>query len=342
MDLWDDFKRYGGDAVQIGTLGAYNPNGGGWLQPSQASTQPLQQAQANSLGLERQFGGLARAFKGAYDPGAAAQLYGQQQQNIAGLQAQANGTAPSVAELQLRRQGAANAANAYGTAAALGARTPGSALAQALSASNASQATTNQQAAEMRAQEQATGQSALAGALSGMQGQQQNLRGQDLNQLQSLYGNVLGASGQVANAAGAQVNANTVNAATKNSFYGGLASGGGQALGAIASDRREKTDIKPISGGAFDQLAEALKGFGFEYKHPGEVEGETPGPRLGVMAQNAEKGGPAGRAMVSRGGDGVLRLDPGNMLGAALAMSAEALRRTRGKGRLAVAFRQAA
>jgi hypothetical protein len=50
------------------------------------------------------------------------------------------------------------------------------------------------------------------------------------------------------------------------------------------------------------------------------------------MAQDAQKGGPMGRGMVSKGTDGVLRLDAGNMLGAALAMSAEALRRTRKPG----------
>jgi hypothetical protein len=52
--------------------------------------------------------------------------------------------------------------------------------------------------------------------------------------------------------------------------------------------------------------------------------------------------------MVSQGGDGALRMDRDNMLGAALAMSAEAIRRTKGGGArggrsgLAKALRKAA
>jgi hypothetical protein len=341
VGVWDDLKKVGGYAVEGATLGAYNPNtGGGWagglINPilnggNTASTQPLETAQKNSLGLQQQFGGLASAFKGAYDPNQVSTLNTQQGMNIAQLQAQANGTAPSAAEMQLKQQGANNAAGAYGLAAALGARSPGAALDSAQRTAQQTQANTNAQAAQLRAQEQASGQSALAQALGGMQQQQQGLRSQDLGYLQGLYGNQLGASGQVASAAGAQVNANATNAASKNSFIGGLAGGAGSAI--AASDRREKTDVKPASGEAFDKLADALKGFGFEYKHPGTVPGEAPGPRVGVMAQDALKGGPAGKAMVDQGNDGVLRLDTGNALGAALAMSAEALRRTRGGAR---------
>lgn len=314
----------------------------GAVSPSQASTQPLQQAQANSLGLQNQFGGLASAFQGAYNPAAANQIYQQQQGNIGQLTAQANGTAPSAAELMLRQQGATNAAQAYGTAAAIGGRTPGMAMDAAMRASQQMQATTNQQAATQRAADQAQAQSALAQALSGMQGQQQTLRGQDLNQLQSLYGNQLAAGGQIANAAGAQVNANATNAATKNQFYGGLIGGAGTAL--ALSDRREKTNIKPATGGAFDKLADAIKGYEFEYKDP-SVPGAAPGPRAGFMAQDAKRGGPLGRALVQDGEDGRLRVDLGNVASTALAMSAEALRRTRagrGKSRLAEAFQKAA
>jgi hypothetical protein len=47
------------------------------------------------------------------------------------------------------------------------------------------------------------------------------------------------------------------------------------------------------------------------------------------MAQDALKGGPAGRAMVDDKGGGPLKLDLGNAIGAALAMSAKALRERR-------------
>lgn len=334
---WSDIKKYGGDAVQAGTLGAYNPNtGSGWASPiingpAQGSTAPGTAAIANSAGLQTQFGNLAGAFKGAYDPTQAGINTGNQNANITQLQAQANGTAPSAAELQLQQQGAKNAAGAYGLAAALQGRNPGQALMSAQNTALQTQAGTNAQAAQMRAQEQATGQTALAGALSGMQGQQTALRSQDLGNVQSLYGNQLAAGGQQVTAAGGVMGANTTNAATSNSYNGAvLNAAGGAAAAAAKSDRTEKTDIKAVGDGPLMKLAEALKAYGFEYKHPG-TPGEAPGARGGIMAQDAVKGGDPG-GMVKTDAFGKLDLDIGNAAGTALAMSAAALRRTKGRG----------
>jgi hypothetical protein len=321
---WNDVKGAAGDAY--GELKKVPVLGSVLSGPQTGSTQPDTQAIRNAGAVQGQLNKALSGFQGAYSPTQAALNTQNQNANIAQLQAQANGTAPSAAQLQLQQQGQQNAAAAYGQAAALQGRNPGQALRQALQASTATQAATNAQAAQLRAQEQASGQQALAGALSGMQGQQQNLRGQDLGQTQNLYGDILGASGQQITGAGNQTGANVNNAATTNSFNGGVIGGAaGAATAAIKSDRTEKTDLKAAP---LDKLADALQGFTFEYKHPG-TPGEAPGPRVGVMAQDALRGGPAGRAMVSAGGDGKLALDGGNALGAALAMGAEALRRTR-------------
>lgn len=331
-----------------------NPGGAfkaikGAISPSQGSTQPLTDAAAYARNLGGQFGRLGTAFGKQYLPGSDAALSNNadaQNANIAMLQKYATGQAPSAAELMLRQTGATNGANAYATAAALGARTPGASLNAALRASQTANSTADQQAAVARAGEQASATSALNSALGQQQQGQLAQRGQTLGYMQDIYGDALGASGQNVAAAGGLVNANTQNAANSNAYWGGLVSGaasGGASLAKVASDEREKTNVQPANSSAFDKLADALKGFSFDYKHPGEVPGEAPGPRVGVMAQDAQKGGPMGMAMVSKGSDGVLRLDTGNALGAALAMSAEALRRSRkGGGSLDAAFRQAA
>lgn len=49
------------------------------------------------------------------------------------------------------------------------------------------------------------------------------------------------------------------------------------------------------------------------------------------MAQDVAAGGPIGKKMVNLGPDNRLRLDVGNAVGAALAMSAAALRKTKGE-----------
>ena len=100
--------------------------------------------------------------------------------------------------------------------------------------------------------------------------------------------------------------ANVQNAATQNSFSGGLIQGGGEAL-AMMSDEDEKTDI----AGAFGKVP----GKTFEYKHPG-ADGEPAGKRIGVMAQDVDRQ-PELRSMVIEGKP--MKLDVGNALGLALA-----------------------
>lgn len=284
---------------------------------------------ANSQGIQGDLQNRLATQTGAYDPTQAATNTTNQNQLVTALQAQANGTAPSAAELQLKQQAAQNQASAYGNATALQGRNPGQALRAALGASTATQAATNSQAAQMRASEQASGQNQLSQALSGMQGQQATSRGQDINQTLGTEQNILGASGQQVTAAGNVTGANLQNAAAQNTAAGGIVSGALNAVGNYAGSKSDPTEKKNIAVAPLDKLANALQGFTFDYKHPG-TPGEAPGRRVGIMATDALKGGPVGRSMVRNDtNDGKLALDGGNSLGAALAMSAEALRRTR-------------
>lgn len=312
------------------------------MTPQTIDTSVGTKAIGNSQNLQNQFGQLAQSFQGAWNPTQAGINTNNQNLNIAQLQAQANGTAPSAAELQLQQQGAKNAAGAYGLAAALQGRDPGQALRTAQQTALQTQANTNAQAAQMRASEQAAGQTALAGALSGMQGQQATNRAQDLQNVQSLYGNQLAAGGQQVTGAGNEMNAQATAAASANAMKGSELNAAGGILTKALSDRTEKTAIKPTGDSALLKLADALKAYGFEYKHP-DAPGADPGPREGIMAQDAVKGGDPGK-MVKPDAFGKLNLDVGNAVGTALAMSAAALRRTGGRGGMVrgEAFKKAA
>jgi hypothetical protein len=244
-------------------------------------------------------------------------MAGQQEWNIEQLQKAAAGRVPSPAELQLQKQAGLNAARQYGLAAALQGRNPGAALRSARLGSLATQSDANLQAAQLRAQEQAQARAALVQALASARGQGQNLLGLDNDYLGKLLSGQLGALNIGTDAAGAQFKGDNTNAAAQNQFNGNI------LQGIIASsDRRGKTDIKPRD---MSKLADALKGYSFRYKD--KMNGE--GDRVGVMAQDAEKGGKLGKLMIRRAPDGRMGLDVANGLGAALAMSAQALREAR-------------
>jgi hypothetical protein len=85
---------------------------------------------------------------------------------------------------------------------------------------------------------------------------------------------------------------------------------------ALASDQRLKTNIHP-AGGEVDSLIARLRPTEYEYRDPRLGTG----PRVGIIAQDVERGGPAGRAMVSEvgGPGGAKMLDVPASLGTALA-----------------------
>lgn len=384
MGLWDDVKKGAGYAVEGATLGAYNPyTGGGYGKslpivggilsgPQTADTSPSQGAVNSATKLQKYF--ATQGQTSPFNQGQQAGVLGQQQanvgvqgQNIAGLQNIASGLAPSAAQIQLQQQGAANAANQFGAAAALQGRDPGAALRMATTGAVNTQAATNAQAAQQRAADMATAQGQLTGAIGNQANTLGSMQNQSIGAAQNYAGNQLGALGQGVNASTGLQNANNANAASNNAYYGGILSGaagiaakaagapsspaasaasvtpaGGyssanpnglvpvsfntQAQGGaqIKSDRTSKTDVQHADP---DKLADALQAFVFKYK-PGEGPG---GQRVGIMAQDALKGGPMGRGMVDRGGDGKLQLDGSNAVGAALAMASEALKRTKRK-----------
>lgn len=106
-------------------------------------------------------------------------------------------------------------------------------------------------------------------------------------------------------------------APTKLEQIGGL-------LGAAApfmSDERTKTNVHELAPDQLDQLIGQLRPRSFEYRGGVEPMSGRPdgGPRLGVMAQDIEAGGPAGRAMVQDVG-GYKAVDGGKATGTALAL----------------------
>jgi hypothetical protein len=155
-----------------------------------------------------------------------------------------------------------------------------------------------------------------------------------------------------------QAKIDMTNAANKQKFIGdtiqtfmgagasGAAAGGGGGAaasgGAITSDVRAKTDIQPLGGGyeraqaqaervaALDAIAsdpranrnalDGIEPYSYRYKAgPAARYGEDTQPRVGVMAQDIEKAGPAGAAVVSEDENGVKKLDVHRALGLSLA-----------------------
>jgi hypothetical protein len=283
---------------------------------------PAKQVVGEGINVEQGLGAQRNAFGAQmtgpqYNPYFANQNLIQQQGAINDLGQAAAGRVPSPAELQLRQQGAANASQAFGLAAAMQGRSPGAALRIAQKPALQTQTQTNAQAGIQRAQEQQAARQAYFNALQGLQGQVQGQRGQDITQYGNLLQGQIGALNAAGSAAGAYSNASAANAAGKNAMYGGLISSGASL--AALSDEREKTDVEPAK---LDELASNLKGFAYRYKDPKFGRGD----RVGVMAQDVAKSDLGKRIVI----DGKpLKLDIGNAVGAALGMSAEALKRTK-------------
>jgi hypothetical protein len=84
----------------------------------------------------------------------------------------------------------------------------------------------------------------------------------------------------------------------------GVAGGVGSLIGGVlkgVSDERAKEDIREITPHQMSALLEHLTPHVFRYKGSNK-------PSIGVMAQDVQKGGPAGAAIVHEGEDGMLRI----------------------------------
>jgi hypothetical protein len=94
----------------------------------------------------------------------------------------------------------------------------------------------------------------------------------------------------------------------------GGASGMYGGSGAMFSDRRLKTDIKPVDPAKLAELKKHLKAYSYKYLNTEHGEGE----RIGVMAQDLQKS-ELGRSIVFKDNDGNLKIDLAMGLGLALA-----------------------
>lgn len=138
--------------------GAAQAPGGAW----QNTFTNLREGQAAAAGARQgpQIGQMAWQDRGAQDA-----LTMQ-------LQAQAAGTAPSAAQMQLQQGGEQAMRQAMSLAASQRGRGGAAAQRAGMQAGQASMLQANQQAAQMRAAEQAAGQQALGQHLAGMRGQE--------------------------------------------------------------------------------------------------------------------------------------------------------------------------
>lgn len=295
-------------------------NGGPQVGPDKASTANLTAAMNRAFGTQDKLAAERAGYGGNFDPQVDRGLANVQRMNIGDLAQAAAGKVPSPAELQLQRQAGVNAARQFGLAAALQGRNPGAALRSGRIGSLQTQAQANIEGAIQRAAEQERARNMLVQALASARAGEQGLMSGDIDWRKALLGGELKGLEIGGDAAGAEFKGNSQNAAAQNQFNAmGL-----QSLMAL-SDETTKEDVRPADLG---KLAESLKGFRFRYKDQKNGAGE----RVGIMAQDAAKGGPIGRGMVKLGGDGKMRIDVSNAVGAALAMSAQALREAKKPG----------
>lgn len=223
------------------------------------------------------------------------------------LNATINGTAPSVAQTQLE-QGLGQIAQQQQSAAS-GATGESGALARQNAMANIASASakTNQDTAGLRAQE-----------VSGAEGAEGTLLGNEANQALIASGQSETAAGNFSNLAGGEQGnqATLTQSGGKNQLttLGSIASAGGQAVGATTSDEDAKTGIKPAD---MDDFMAKLHAISFDYKDPSK-DGE--GARVGVKAQDVKKSTVGKKVVV---GKEPMKLDNGNAIGAALASIAE-------------------
>lgn len=218
------------------------------------------------------------------------------------LLAQANGTAPSAAQLQLQ----AGLDRQQMMAQSLAASNPNisPALAQRLAGQQMADMTTqtNQQAAILRAQEQAQAQQAFA---------EYGLKQQSINDAMAQFYMQQGFSRDEAemlaakDAAAAELAARQAQAEQANqvaianqqmeakSKGGFIGAAGDFITGIAASDRRLKTEVQQSDDESMDGMLEALTGYKFRYKDERHGKGDN----FGIMAQDLERS-ELGRSLV--------------------------------------------
>lgn len=214
---------------------------------------------------------------------------------------QAQGKAPSLAEAQLRSAQDRTLAQQLAAARSNRNVSPGLASRNLINAQGQQGAQLAQQAAQARLAEQQQNQNAFQNYLGGQQAYEQGLL-----------------TGQ-ANLSGQQAQASAQRAAADNAFTGNLIGTAASILPMVASDKNLKKDIKPISTEKSSKsFLDALQAYTYQYKDAKNGKGQ----QIGVMAQDLEKAGPVGKAMVQETPQGKA-VDYAKGFGAMLAAQAD-------------------
>jgi hypothetical protein len=157
---------------------------GGLTSPAQVDLTPVHQAQDADFGTAEQLrqqrqaiGGDAPAYQTQVkiDQTNPNQIRDQQLQQLKALTSAANGTAPSAAEIQAKKQAGADVASQYALAATLKGHSAGGALAAANEGAATVNDANNANTAILRANEQAAARNALSSALTGTRTQDQSI-----------------------------------------------------------------------------------------------------------------------------------------------------------------------
>lgn len=324
--------------LMLGILGAYL--GRGWLQErgeGQTSDIPEADRFNYQLPLANERGDWTRQRTAEVEAREAPQVgessfRGDQQALVDRLRGQMSGQ-DSLAQLQLRNATDANIAQQRSLAASAGPQNQ--AMMQRLAAQNIGRMNqgVGQQAAMLGIQERNAAANALGQVAQGA-------RGQDLQRGQFNAGAQMqqtGLNDQYAMGLRGLEMGNAGLVQRGNMGYAqDLTTRRGQDLGqplqpqnweriagvaapiagaALMSDERLKTNVQRPDESELDQLIAYLKPQKYEYKDQRLGDGQ----RLGVMAQDVERGGPAGQALVSEQG-GAKALDVPKSLGTALGL----------------------
>lgn len=299
--------------------GALSGQGPSSLDPNNvnaaAFTDPNREANKNILEMQRQ-AQLAQGNTGAAND---AQSRTAQMGLINSLQAQASGQAPSIAELQLMKSNDQSRQALASQAASMPGGQAGLAQRNLLRTQAATNQQTNQDAAILRAQEQQSANTQLAGALNQTRTLDQASQ-QQANTLALQYMQLGLSLDQAQFLANQELEKVKTGQATAQAQIGqqqqGAIIGAGGSLGAAAllSDKTQKKDIKD-SEKDVSKFLKALSSKSYDYKD-GKMAGAAEGRRYGIIAQDLEKT-PMGKSLVIDGPNGKM-IDSIQTIGALL------------------------
>lgn len=255
-----------------------------------------------------------------------AQSRAGQSQLVQQLQGQAAGTAPSLAEAQLKSATSRNLAQQLAAAASGRGGNP-AALQRQLAQQQASAGRDlAEKAAETRIQERTAAQ----GQLGQILGQEQQLV-DGLRQRYIAQGFDIATAEKKARQQfemskyGADKQAQSAADAASGNVLGSVLGAGASIFGGLLSDENKKKDIKPAKK-EVNSFLEQLNAREFKYKNPADL-GATAGTRYGIMAQDLEKS-KIGKSLVKETSNGKM-VDTNQGFAAVLAAQSELHKRVK-------------